>query len=524
MRLLASIDLTDISVLFVFCILSRVFNCPCLLFLLSLVNMCEICGGPHFTVKCPQYEGSSEQYYTNPFAHSQPYYSQGYHPSHYYGSYRQQQYDQFSGSNFSGGMVDKLSRIESLLTQLVGKDANTQKTLSLTLSEHDILLKNQQTMLLDFQRSEEYMVRRLDERFLEEVEVQVQPEQPPTAGYTYDVDGNYLGYMNLLGELFPTFPEPGKEPYMEYEDESDEEFIPEPETIMAISVPPPVPHEKGEENTGKLIIDFSCSDEEIDAQLAAYERLKGEGRDEKDEEITLETETKMDVEVPPPVLQDITYDVWGDTDDDVYDGEWVDYQEFPEEEVDLGESIEFMFGFEIEEMEELEERLSWEDEFREELIGLPDYEDIGDFDPEGDLEVLGTLLEGKPIEVIDPTPHEETKCGDHRVEALDLKVVEEEEHHSRPVVLMVNATKGSKPREGATKERTQGDRDHVRLGGRRRVKELMDHNCPSHYMSRIRHGPGKFKDRWSDPFVNFKIFSNSTIKFLFFYNKKTGWN
>ena len=122
--------------------------------------MFEICGGPHFTVKCPQYEGSSEQCYTNPFAHSQPYYSQGYHPSHYDGSYRQQQYDQFSGSNFSGGMVDRLSRIESLLTQLVGKDANTQKTLSLTLSEHDILLKNQQTMLLDFQRSEEYMVRR----------------------------------------------------------------------------------------------------------------------------------------------------------------------------------------------------------------------------------------------------------------------------------------------------------------------------------------------------------------------------
>ncbi|MFS7930060.1 hypothetical protein Hanom_Chr04g00339711 [Helianthus anomalus] len=29
--------------------------------------MCEICGGPHFTVKCPQYVGSSMHYYANPY-------------------------------------------------------------------------------------------------------------------------------------------------------------------------------------------------------------------------------------------------------------------------------------------------------------------------------------------------------------------------------------------------------------------------------------------------------------------------
>ena len=101
--------------------------------------MCEICGGPHFNVKCPQYEGSSEECYTNPFAHSQPYYSQGYHPSHYDNSYWQPQYNQFSGSNFSGGSGDEWSRIETLLTLLVAKAANTQKM----LAEHDTLLRNQ---------------------------------------------------------------------------------------------------------------------------------------------------------------------------------------------------------------------------------------------------------------------------------------------------------------------------------------------------------------------------------------------
>ncbi|KAJ0466795.1 hypothetical protein HanRHA438_Chr14g0634561 [Helianthus annuus] len=40
--------------------------------------MCEICGGPHFTVKCPQYEGSSTQYYANPFVQPQQYSLQGY--------------------------------------------------------------------------------------------------------------------------------------------------------------------------------------------------------------------------------------------------------------------------------------------------------------------------------------------------------------------------------------------------------------------------------------------------------------
>src|ERR1043165_1940426 len=106
------------------------------------------------------------------------------------------------------------------------------------LAEHDNILKNRQTAILDLQRTLEDIARRLDE---EEKKDKVQQEQPPKVGYTYDEEGNYLGYMNARRELFPTFPEEGKEPIVEYADESDEEIIPITETKMDIEVPPPVP-------------------------------------------------------------------------------------------------------------------------------------------------------------------------------------------------------------------------------------------------------------------------------------------
>jgi len=317
--------------------------------------MCEICGGPHFTLICPQYVGALAHYYANPSAQPQQYHPQEYPSFHFDDPYQQLQhnqgqfYGQYSDSNSDEGIASRLGMLEEMLVQMVTMDARKQKM----LAEQDIALRNRQSEILDLQRTVEDISRRLrEEEEEEEEEVEENSKQQPTAGYTYDADGNYLGYTNLLGELFPTFPELGKDPYMEYEDESDEEFIPEPETIMAISVPPAVQHEKGEENTGKLIIDFSCSDDEIDAQLAAYERLKGEGRDEKDEEITLEMETKMDYEVPPPVQQ-VIYDFGSDSDDEIDEEEWVAYQkslvktELIEEEVELGDSVKFMFGAEV---------------------------------------------------------------------------------------------------------------------------------------------------------------------------------
>ncbi|MFS7955257.1 hypothetical protein Hanom_Chr07g00640511 [Helianthus anomalus] len=114
---------------------------------------------------------------------------------------------------------------------------------------------------------------------LEEVEEEVgkekvQPEKP-TTGYTYDAEGNYIGYMLSTRELIPTFPELGKE--LPYEEESVEEIIPVTETKMDDEVPPPVP--KG------IIYDFgSDSDDEInEEEWVAYQRslVKKEVNEEK---------------------------------------------------------------------------------------------------------------------------------------------------------------------------------------------------------------------------------------------------
>ncbi|MFS8007816.1 hypothetical protein Hanom_Chr14g01265431 [Helianthus anomalus] len=59
---------------------------------------------------------------------------------------------------------------------------------------------------------------------------------------------------------------------------------------------------------------------------------------------------------------------------------------------------------------------------------------------------LDALLEGEPAKMINHTPDERTKCRDQPV-----KVVKEEEHHSWPMILVMNVTQESKPREKAKK-------------------------------------------------------------------------
>ncbi|XP_076946097.1 uncharacterized protein LOC143617409 [Bidens hawaiensis] len=77
-----------------------------------------------------------------------------------------------------------------------------------------------------------------DSEIIRETEEEsVQLEEQPTPGYKYDAEVNYLGYMNRLGELFPMFPEEGKEPIMEYIDDSEENIL-DTETRVADKVPP----------------------------------------------------------------------------------------------------------------------------------------------------------------------------------------------------------------------------------------------------------------------------------------------
>ncbi|MFS7989184.1 hypothetical protein Hanom_Chr11g01043771 [Helianthus anomalus] len=108
---------------------------------------------------------------------------------------------------------------------------------------------------------------------------------------------------------------------------------------------------------------------------------------------------KMDDEVPPPVPQVPIINYWSDSDDEIDQGEWAAYQrslvkrEVIEDELDLGDSLGFMFAEEVED-KKLENVLFWEDEFRGALECLLDYTKEGEFDLEGDLAFLESLHEG----------------------------------------------------------------------------------------------------------------------------------
>ncbi|KAI3717877.1 hypothetical protein L1987_69783 [Smallanthus sonchifolius] len=130
------------------------------------VARCEMCRGDHATVECPVlnqeqvgYVGGQNRYGNsyNPNwgNHQNPSFRSSGNPPGFNSNFPQNQGQggQSSGSNFGstsvGGGGSNLGRIEELLTQLVAKDASTQKI----LHEHDIILKNQQSAFLDLQRT-----------------------------------------------------------------------------------------------------------------------------------------------------------------------------------------------------------------------------------------------------------------------------------------------------------------------------------------------------------------------------------
>ncbi|XP_021991170.1 uncharacterized protein LOC110887920 [Helianthus annuus] len=204
-----------------------------------------------------------------------------------------------------------------------------------------------------------------------------------------------------------------------------------------------------------------------------------EVEEESDEEIIPVTETIMDDEVPPPVQKGIIYDFGSDFDDEIDEEEWAAYQrslvkrKVVGEEVELGDSTGWMFGAEEEvEQPSNEDQMSWENEFRDELDGLPVDEEIEEFDLEGDLAYLEVLFEGSLM----------TDIKEEEV------VVEEEEHHSWPVVEIIE---DSRPREKAKKRRRKVlNRKRIEGWGEMKRKEPFTHDQSSRYMPRIRFLPG----------------------------------
>ncbi|XP_076919045.1 uncharacterized protein LOC143579697 [Bidens hawaiensis] len=344
-------------------------------------------------------------------------------------------YGQHSESNPNRGAEAYLNKIEELLTRLLEKDAQYQQS----LAEHDAILRNQQSIFAGLQdevkeisgiltkveeRSEQISqcVYESDTEFIRETgDENMQIEQQPTPGYKYDAEGNYLGYTNRLGELFPMFLEEGKEPIMEYIDDSEENIL-DTETRVADEVPPQATHRS-------LV---------------------------KKEEI--------------------------------------------EDDVDLGDSLELMFG--VKDMVKVDNELTEEDEFLNlELDGLSDYDGGDTLDVNEDVAFFEALL----VE-----------------DSVDESVVLEEEHYCRPVDCVLNAYRELKPREKVEDDKLPENRSCVyfRRWSKGMKKPLhVKQDQSSRYLQRIRLLPGKFKYSWSDPLLIFNsnlIFCGSIIDILLY--------
>ncbi|KAJ0936039.1 hypothetical protein HanRHA438_Chr03g0126311 [Helianthus annuus] len=203
----------------------------------------------------------------------------------------------------------------------------------------------------------------------------------------YDVNGKHLGYQTAGGEMDYTVLDLGG--------------------VMCIESPLPGKYYDSTfnyYNSHESDLPLSCEDDVV--QVSHFKPLY-----EEDEDHTQEPETIMDVEVPPPVHQVVNSSHWCPTPWNIDDSFWSD-DEGVVEEAEL-EVLDYTAAQseEVEEEpldkmeDENEEHVpSWEEEFGDELVGLPTLEDE-EFDPVGDLAYLETLLVETPTMEIKCTPN-----------------------------------------------------------------------------------------------------------------------
>ncbi|KAI3744364.1 hypothetical protein L1987_57443 [Smallanthus sonchifolius] len=187
------------------------------------------------------------------------------------------------------------------------------------------------------------------------------------------------------------------------EDDFSQESQIEPRTKMEVLVP--TSDLQGVKQLRLGVYEFSWDDSEDDTMQVSQE--------------TLESETIMDIKVPPPVQQDIEQKFWGPTPWNIDDVFWSDEEDVIEEEelIEIPKTPtddecfeEGLVGlFETEDdsedeflvdMIEEEEVPSWEDE----LVDLPTPSEES-FDPLGDLKLLEDLLYQRPSVGIEEEVH-----------------------------------------------------------------------------------------------------------------------
>ncbi|KAJ0840472.1 putative transcription factor interactor and regulator CCHC(Zn) family [Helianthus annuus] len=395
--------------------------------------MCFICGGPHYTKYCPNDSRCPIDFDANPLVQPQSYPSQGYSTYYSSNSYSEPQ-------SYQNSYPSPYQNFYTLPYQSCNE--NECPPYFQTLVESCQVIAQSTAAL-------EQMLR----------ESNNQPMDP----FCRRCAGPHK-YEDCPVTFQGAMPSDSKETPLEDTESTNENDK--------------VDREEREEKNGKFIIDFTCSNEEIDAQLAAYKRWKGEDSEEDEEESIEEiipvTETKMDVEVPPPVQQVVNSSYLCPTPRDIDDGFWSDDDEGVVEEAELE-----VPDYTTARSEEVEE---------EPLDKMEDEKE--------------TLLVETPTMEIKYTPNVEEKA--------------EEKFDSRPVEkLEVGSPPQLKTRENA---RRNLDRQSmgIQMWCKRKFKATLkcrDNHLPR-YMHRIRFLPGKFKFWWSDPFKIFKIFCNSTDEVL----------
>ncbi|KAF5798722.1 putative transcription factor interactor and regulator CCHC(Zn) family [Helianthus annuus] len=393
--------------------------------------MCFICGGPHYTKYCPNDSGCSIDFDVNPLVQPQSYQSWNGQPERTPEDFRDW---------VKAAKEERERGIRAALDSLNSQSSKSQ------------------------------------------------------GRYTYDINGNYLGYQTADGEMDYTILDPGGEMCIEisqsgkYYDSSFNYY-----------------------NSHESDLPLSCENDVV--QVSHSEPLY-----EEDEDHTHEPETIMDVEVPPLVQQVVNSSYWCPTPWDIYDGFWSDDDEGVVEEAKLevpdyttARDEEVCEPLDKMEDEKLEHVPSWEEEFGDELVGLPTLE-YEEFDPVGDLAYLETLLVETPTMEIKYTPNVKEEVA--------------EEFDSWP---MKDLDVGS-PSYIKSREKAQRNLDQHSLRVQRWYKRKLNgtlkctENHSPHYMPRIKFGPGKFKYWWVDPFEYSRLFFNFTNDFLLKTSKRVELN
>ncbi|XP_076948954.1 uncharacterized protein LOC143621407 [Bidens hawaiensis] len=170
---------------------------------------------------------------------------------------------------------------------------------------------------------------------------------------------------------------------------------------------------------------------------------------------------------------------------------------------DLSEDVVVEPLDQMEDDEEKEHVPYWEDEFGDELVCLPVFDEHAEFDPVGDLIQLEILIMGKPTMEIKTSPEEEKEKEVAKEEDQNMVVVESP-HHTNVSRSVEELDSGSPPKSAKPQKRARKCLDrHVLRVQKWYIKSYMTtlkckNNHFPHYMPRVSFGPGKFKYWWTD--------------------------